>query len=309
MTRSRLRLLSVLLASVPLALPSVVAVLAASPPPARPVRTADIDAALGAQGTWNDAEQVYKVSFPRADVPVAVDGFTLPPFLGLTSWVAFKSAGGRKAMMMGDLVLFQDEVNPAIDALLAHGAEVTALHNHFFYDEPRVFFMHVGGTGTERDLAGAARAALDAARQARQARSAPPAALGHAPPPKSDLDGAALAGILGTQGTSKDGMFKAVFGRKVTHGPVQASADMGVNTWAAFAGSPGDAVVDGDFAMREGELQGVLRALRQGGIDIVAIHQHMTHEEPRLIFLHYWGRGAAKGLAQTVKKGLEQLAP
>jgi len=212
-------------------------------------------------------------------------------------------------MMMGDLVLFQDEVSPAMDAVLAHGAEVTALHNHFFYDDPRAFFMHVGGTGAAPDLARAVRAANDAVHAVREARPSPATSSGRTAPPKSSLDGSALAKILGAQGTSRDGMFKAVFGRTVRHGKVQAAADMGVNTWAAFAGSPDDAVVDGDFAVREGELQTVLKTLRKGAIDIVAIHHHMTHEEPRLIFLHYWGRGEAKRLAETVKRALDQLAP
>jgi hypothetical protein len=276
----------------------------AAAPPAPALRTADIDQALGATGAWNETEHVYKVSFPRTDVAVEVDGVALPPFMGLTSWVAFKDAGGGKSMMMGDLVLFQDEVGPVMDAILGHGAEVTALHNHFFYDEPRVFFMHVGGMGSAADLARAVRAANDAVRGVRDARSAPRRSSGRAAPPKGVLDDAALAGVLGVQGQSKDGMFKAVFGRKARHGQVEVGADMGVNTWAAFAGSPDDAVVDGDFAVREEELQPVLRTLRKGGIDIVAIHHHMTHEEPRMIFLHYWGRGEAKRLAGTVKQAL-----
>jgi hypothetical protein len=287
---------------------AVVALLALSGPAAVPpvpsLATADIDRALGATGVWNDREQVYRVSFPRADVAVGVDGFTLPPFMGLTSWVAFKGAGGGKTMMMGDLVLFQDEVNPAMDALLTRGAEVTALHNHFFYDDPRVFFMHVGGTGAADDLARAVRAAEDAVRAVREARKTPSSSSGRPAPPKSALDGAALAAVLGVQGQFRDGMFKAVFGRTARHGNVEVGADMGINTWAAFTGSPDDAVVDGDFAVREGELQGVLKTLRKDGIDIVAIHHHMTHEEPRLIFLHYWGRGPARRLAETVRRGL-----
>ncbi len=283
--------------------------LAAAPPAIPKPATADIDRVLDATGTWNDREQVYRVAFPRIDVPVNVDGFALPPFLGLTTWVAFKGTGAGTSMMMGDLVVFQDEVNPAMDALLARGAEVTALHNHFFYDDPRVFFMHVGGTGATIELAGAVRAALDAVHKVRLARPAPSGASGRPAIPKSALDAAALTAALGVPGQFKDGMFKAVFGRKARHGEVEIGADMGINTWAAFAGSPDDAIVDGDFAVREGELQRVLGTLRKGGIEIVAIHQHMTHEEPRLIFLHYWGRGEARRLAGTVKQALDGLAP
>jgi hypothetical protein len=283
------------------------------PPPAPwaavPLPNADIDRILGATGSWNDKEQVYRVSFPRSDVAVSVDGFPLPPFLGLTSWVAFKATGEGKTMMMGDLVLFQDEVGPAMDALFLRGAEVTALHNHFVYDEPRVLFMHVGGSGAAGELAGAERAALDAVRSVRRAHPDPPATSGRTAPPKNTLDAASLAAVLGVPGQSKDGMFKAVFGRKARHGDVEVGSDMGINTWAAFAGSPDDAMVDGDFAVREGELQPVLQTLRRGGIDIVAIHQHMTHEDPRLIFLHYWGRGKAKRLAATVHQALDHLVP
>jgi len=281
----------------------------APPTPPRPAAAADVDRLLEASGTWNATEQVYRVALPRSDVPVHVDGIPLPPFLGLTSWVAFKWTGTGTSMMMGDLVVFQDEVNPAMDALLARGAEVTALHNHFFYDDPRVFFMHVGGTGSSLDLAGAVRAALDAVRKARQARPVPSATSGRPSPPKSALDAAALSAVLGVQGQSKDGMFKAVFGRKARHGDMEIGADMGINTWAAFSGGADDAIVDGDFAVREGELQQVLRTLRKGGVDIVAIHQHMTLEEPRLIFLHYWGRGEARRLAGTVRQALDGLAP
>ncbi len=297
----------------PIVPPAAVAVLAlwglAAAPLVPTLPTAGIDRALGAAGAWNDQEQVYKVSFPRTDVAVSVDGVTLPPFMGLTSWVAFKSAGGANAMMMGDLVLFQDEISPAMDALLARGAEVTALHNHFLYDDPRVFFMHVGGTGAADDLARAIRAANDAVRVVRDTRKVPPTASGRAALQKSALDGGTLAAILGVKGQSKDGMFKAVFGRTARHGGVEAGAEMGVNTWAAFTGGPDDSVVDGDFAMKEGELQGVLKTLRKGGIEIVAIHQHMTHEEPRMIFLHYWGRGPARRLAETVRRALDILSP
>jgi uncharacterized protein DUF1259 len=287
---------------------------AAPPAPAAPSAlvaslTVEIDRVLGATGTWNEKEEVYKVTFPRSDVAVRVDGLPLPPFLGLTSWVAFKDAGGGTSMMMGDLVLFQDEVSPVMDALLGRGAEVTALHNHFFYDDPRVFFMHVGGTGKAGDLAGAVRAALDTTRKTREARPAPPAVSGRPAPPKSALDAAALDAALGTHGQSKDGMYKAVFGRKARHGGVDVGADMGINTWAAFAGTATEAVVDGDFAVREAELQTVLKTLRKGGVDIVAIHQHMTGEEPRLIFLHYWARGEATRLASTVKQALTALEP
>src|SRR5207247_2026287 len=209
----------------------------AGPAPAArpgPFPTEEIVRILGAAGTWNQAERVYKVPFPRTDVPVSVDGWPLPPFMGLTSWVAFESAGGAQVMMMGDLVLFQDEVQDALGALLDTGAEVTALHNHFMFDDPRVFFMHVGGTGAPEKLAAAVQAAFEVVRARRAAQREPPAASGRRPVPKSALDGAGLAAALGVPGQSRDGMFKAVFGRKARHGGAEIGAEMGLNTWAGF---------------------------------------------------------------------------
>lgn len=268
--------------------------------------TGRLDRILGTPGTWNQAEQVYKVAVPRTDVPVMVDGWRLPPFMGLSSWVAFQGTGER-ATMMGDLALFEDEVNPVLSALLDGGAEVTALHNHFFHDQPNLFFMHVGGQGDPATLGGAVRRALDLIRGIRARRKDPVDRQGRTPPPaKSDLDATALARILGVPGQTQDGMFKAVFGRTARHGGMPISSQMGVNTWAAFAGSDEQAVVDGDFAMRESELQGVLKGLRRASIAVVAIHHHMTGEEPRILFLHYWGVGRTEDLARGLKAALEQ---
>jgi hypothetical protein len=249
-----------------------------------------------------------KVSFPRDDVTVDVDGWAkMPPFMGLTSWAAF--VPGQKAdveaMVMGDIVLFEDEVSPAMSAALDGGLEVTALHNHFFFDKPHVLFMHIGGEGSVDKLAQAVRATLDAARGVRKKAPRPASAFGPPPPAPSKIDGAALDTIFETKGTSKDGMYKATFGRK-THADCGCTIGkaMGVNTWAAFAGTNDNAVVDGDFAVAENELQLVLKALRGAGVNVVAIHSHMTNENPRILFLHYWGRGRAADLARVVKQAL-----
>jgi hypothetical protein len=202
---------------------------------------------------------------------------------------------------MGDLTLSEDEVNPAMSAALEGGLEVTALHNHFFYDHPKFFFMHIGGAGTTERLATGVRKALDAVKAA----GTPGGFGGPAVPASSALDPAPLERILGASGQVKDGMVKFVVGRKTTMHGAEVGAVMGVNTWAAFAGAPQAAVVDGDFAMREDELQGVLKALRGAGINIVAIHNHMTHEEPRIVFLHFWGRGGAEVLARGIKAALD----
>ncbi|MBI3827907.1 MAG: DUF1259 domain-containing protein [Planctomycetes bacterium] len=275
-----------------------------------PFDTAKLEEATGLKGAWNEQEGVFKVMAPRTDIKVNVDRWAMPPFMGLTSWAAFTKGGKVEAMVMGDLVLFQDEVNAVMSAALDNGLSVTALHNHFFYDEPRVFFMHIAGEGEAITLAQGLRKTLDAIKQVRTDH---PALAAHfespALPEKSTVTAATLEAALGGKVMSKDGMAKAVFGRKVRmECGCEAGKEMGVNTWAAFAGSDDDAVVDGDFAVHEDELQPVLKALRKAGVNIVAIHHHMTGETPRTLFLHYWGRGKAEDLAKAVKTALDLLA-
>src|SRR5215831_983485 len=262
---------------------------------------AKIDNLTGLKGKLIEKEGVYKVTFPRNDVKVVVDGWTMPPFMGLGTWAAF-TATQNGAMVMGDTVLFEDEVNAAMSTALDNGLNVTALHNHFFFDRPKVYFMHIEGEGTVDKLAGAVRKVYDAAKQVRTANPTPKESFGAAPlPGKSSITAPPLNEIFGAQGESKDGMAKFAFGRPATMHGVNIGKDMGVNTWAAFAGTDDNAIVDGDFVVTEDELQPTLRALLKEKINIVAIHQHMTHEQPRMMFFHYWGRGPAKDLAQAIK--------
>jgi hypothetical protein len=268
--------------------------------------TARIEEITSLQGTLIEREGVFKVTSPRTDVKVAVDGWTMPPFMGLTSWAAFHAGADGRTLVMGDLVLFQDEVNPVLSELLDAGLEVTALHNHFFYDEPKVYFMHIGGEGSSEALAAGVRRALDRVREIRGRSPAPAAGFGAAPLPLAGaITGQPIEDVLGVKGQTSGGMFKVVIGRTVTHGGHQVAKEMGVNTWAAFAGSDDDAVVAGDFAMLEEELRAVLEALRGAGMNIVAIHHHMTGETPRMLFLHYWGRGPAAALARGLKAALD----
>jgi hypothetical protein len=275
--------------------------------------TARIDELTGLKGKFNQKEGVYKVTFPRSDVKVVVDGWTMPPFMGLGTWAAFTPIKDG-AMVMGDTVLFEDEVNAAMSAALDNGLSVTALHNHFFFDHPKVYFMHIDGEGAVDKLAGAVRKVYDAAKQIRAANPNPKDSFGAARlPEKSSITAAPLNEIFGAQGESKDGMVKFTFGRPAKMHGMNIDKDMGVNTWAAFAGSDDNAIVDGDFAVTEDELQPVLKSLLKDKINIVAIHQHMTHEEPRMIFFHYWGRGRAKDLAEALKNaslvaGLQEVS-
>jgi uncharacterized protein DUF1259 len=275
--------------------------------------TAKIDQITGLKGKMNEKEGVYKVTFPRNDVKVAVDGWTMPPFMGLGTWAAF-TATKDGAMVMGDTVLFEDEVNAAMSVALDNGLSVTALHNHFFFDHPKVYFMHIEGEGAVDKLAGAVRKVYDAAKQIRAASPNPKDSFGAASlPEKSSITAAPLNEIFGAQGESKDGLVKFTFGRPATMHDVKIDNAMGVNTWAAFAGSDDNAVVDGDFAVTEDELQPTVRSLLKEKVNVVAIHQHMTHEQPRMMFFHYWGRGRAKDLAQAIKgaflvAGLQEVA-
>lgn len=262
-----------------------------------------IDQITGLKGKLNAEEAVYKVSSPRTDVRVSVDNWQIPPFMGLTSWAAFSPGKEKNAMIMGDLVLMQDEVNPVMSAAFEIGLEITALHNHFFFDEPKVYFMHIGGEGSVEDLAKGVRTALDKVKEIRASNPNPPRSFDAKQlPAQNSISADSLSSLLNVKGEAKDGMFKAVFGRTVKmECGCEVGKEMGVNTWAAFAGSDDNAVVDGDFAVLENELQPVLKSLRKSGINIVAIHHHMSGEQPRMLFLHYWGRGKASDLANAIK--------
>ncbi|RQT23674.1 DUF1259 domain-containing protein [Burkholderia cepacia] len=270
--------------------------------------TAQIEQITGLKGTYSAKENVFKISKPRNDVKVQVDDWTVPPFMGLTSWAAFTPGHHGQTMMMGDTVLFEDEVNPAMSAALNAGLEVTALHNHFFFDRPRVYFMHIGGSGDPVKLAEGVKQVYDKITEIRAAHPVPEGVFPGRIAEQSAITAAPLEAIFGSKGQTNNGMFKVVIGKPSSMHGVRIGNEMGVNTWAAFAGSDDEAVVDGDFAMRESELQTVLKSMRASGINIVAIHQHMSGESPRIMFLHYWGKGKAVDLAKGVKGALDAQA-
>ncbi len=268
-----------------------------------------IDKVFGAAGTYTAAEDTHRLTFPRADAKVTVDGTALHPFMGLTSWAGFTSGPGNAVMVMGDLVLLEDEVNSTMSVALDNGLEVTGLHNHFFFDNPRVMFMHIGGAGTAESLAAAVRKTMDAAKLIRRVSPEPTRQFAGPPvPPVSSIDSGGLNGILRTVGQVNGGMYKATFGRTVSMHGRPAGNQMGVNTWAAFFGSMGQAFVDGDFACLRHELQTVLKGLRGRGINVVAIHNHMVGEDPPLVFLHYWGKGRAAELAVALRAVMDDQA-
>jgi hypothetical protein len=270
--------------------------------------TAKIEQIIGVKGTMIADENVFKVNKARNDVKVEVDGWPMPPFMGLGSWAAF-TPSAHGAMVMGDTVLFEDEVNPVMSVALDSGLEVTALHNHFFFDQPKVYFMHIGGMGDEAKLAEGVKNVWDKIAQIRAANPLPLKSFG-APNigAENAITPAPLEAVLGVKGQSAQGMFKAVIGRPASMHGTPVGKEMGINTWASFGGRDAEAVIDGDFAMTENELQTVLKAMRKEGINIVAIHQHMAGERPRMLFLHYWGKGEASQLAQAFRHVLDAQA-
>jgi hypothetical protein len=262
-----------------------------------------IAVASGAKTTVTP-DGVVRIGWPRSDVKVQVDGVQMQPFAGLGSWAAFTEAP-HGAMVMGDTVVFQDEVTPAMDAAFANRLEVTALHNHFFYDEPKVYFMHIGGTGEPEKLASGVKAVWDAIKKIRAAEPNPGSAFAGFSPEYGDFPADTIEEVLGQKAQVQNGVAKITIGRDgVMHG-VKVGASMGLTTWAAFTGGSKHAVVDGDFIMTADEVQPVLRALRKADIHIVALHNHMIGEQPAFYFTHFWGKGPALELARGLRSALD----
>lgn len=257
---------------------------------------------IGREGTAQDGQ--YKITVPQNDLDASVDGFEIIPPMGMGSWVVFTPAA-EGAVVMGDVVVLEDEIGPVQRVLLEHGFTVTGLHNHFVREEPRVMYMHVGATGSEEDLARGVKAVFD---KVAELRGGDPAAA-QAQTVRNTLDTDEIARILGHEGEMSRGVYKVTLGRPDVslraHG-VPVTTFMGFNTWAAWQGTPERAAVAGDFAMLEDEVAPVIDALVENEIEVVAVHNHMVHEEPRIFFLHYWGVGPAEQLARGLKAALDQ---
>jgi len=218
----------------------------------------EIEQLAGAKGTLDEKEGVFKVSMPRTDLQVTAAGVKIPPAMGLTSWAAFEGAP-QHTTVMGDLVLTQEQVNPVMSVALDNGLDVTALHNHFFWESPRVMFMHIGGMGDEKVLASAVGKVFAKIKETSGGGEAPSAQVDTT---QTSIDATRIDAILGVKGKVDGGIYKTTMGRTTRMHGAEAGNAMRVNTWAAFAGSDGNAVVDGDFAMMESELQPVLTAAR-----------------------------------------------
>lgn len=263
---------------------------------------ATIEQVTGMQGTENSGE--YKLTVPQNDLSITVDGFRIIPPMGMGSWAAFTPASDG-AVLMGDVVVLGNEIAPVQKTLMEHGLKATGIHNHFMRDEPSVMYMHIGGSGAEEDLARGVKAVFD---RISELRGADPSAA-EADEVENTLDTNLIADILGHEGEMNRGVYRITIGRPDVdlraHG-ISISTFMGFNTWAAWQGKPENAAVAGDFAMLADEVEPVINALIENDIEVVALHNHMIHDEPRIFFLHYWGTGSAEELAQGLKAALDQ---
>jgi hypothetical protein len=271
--------------------------------PAHGLDAGKIGEASGAKAT-TAPDGVVRIAWGRTDVKVKIDGVPYPPPAGLGSWAAFK-ATPHGAMLMGDTVVFQDEVGPAMDAAFANGLEVTALHNHFFFDEPKVYFMHIGGQGEPEKLAKGVKEVWDAIKKVRAAAPQPATSFPGDVPNVDKVTAGPIEKILGHKADVTGGVVKITIAREGSMHGTKVAGSMGLTTWAAFTGSDERTVVAGDFIMTANEVQPVLRALRRGGLHVVALHNHMTGEQPAYFFTHFWGKGAPQTLAEGLKTALQ----
>lgn len=264
--------------------------------------TSAIEKITGIKGKVNKGE--YKITIPQNDLDVEVDGFRIIPPMGLGTWIAF-SPSKEGAMIMGDIILTENDLKPVQQEVIRQGLTISAIHNHFVRNHPNVVYMHIGGSGKTEDMARKAKAVLD---KVAESRGHNPAS-GSVPDVPYSLDTKKLDDIVGAKGEMSKGVYKYTIGRPdislKEHG-VTVSTYLGFNTWAAFQGTPDHAAVAGDFTMLEDEVAPVIKALVENGIEVVAVHNHMVHEQPRIFFLHYWGVGNAEQLAKGLKIALDQ---
>lgn len=270
----------------------------------KPIDTAAIESIIGIKGKFNNGE--YKITIPQNDLDVKVDGFKIIPAMGLSTWVAFTPAK-EGVMVMGDIVVTETDLGRVQQEIIRQGLTITAIHNHFVRNHPNIMYMHVGGSGSTEAIATKTKAVLD---KVRETRGGDPAkGMASHESVQNTLDTKRLDEILGYKAEMSKGVYKYTIGRPDVHlkeHGVTVSTFLGFNTWAAWQGTPEKAAVGGDFAMLENEVELVVKALIENGIEVVALHNHMVHEQPRIFFLHYWGVGNAEQLAKALRSALDQ---
>jgi hypothetical protein len=266
--------------------------------------TLTIEKVMGMKGKSSNGE--YKISIPQNDLSIEVDGFKIIPAMGLGTWIDF-APSPNGAMIMGDLVVTETDLKPVQQEIIRQGLTTTAVHNHFVRNHPNVMYMHVGGSGPLEQVAQKAKAVLDKIKEVRGGDPAKGTASNESV--QNTLDTKRLDEILGYKAEMNKGVYKYTIGRPDVdlreHG-IKVTTFMGFNTWAAFQGTPEKAAVAGDFTMLENEVEPVIKALVENGLEVVAVHNHMVHEQPRIFFLHYWGVGNAEQLAKGLRSALDQ---
>lgn len=268
----------------------------------QPLDTATIEKIIGVKGKSNKGE--YKITIPQNDLNVEVDGFKIIPPMGLGTWIAFTPSKDG-AMIMGDIVLVETDLKPVQQEVIRQGLTITAIHNHFIRNHPNIIYMHIGGSGKPEDISKKAKAVLD---KVAESRGHNPAAAS-VPDVRYSIDSKKLDAILGYTGEMSKGVYKYTIGRpdvKLKEHGVTVTTFLGFNTWAAFQGTADHAAVCGDFAMLADEVAPVTKALVENGIEVVAVHNHMVHEQPKIFFLHYWGVGNAEQLAKGLRAALDK---
>ena len=266
--------------------------------------TTAIEKITGIKGKSNNGE--YKITVPQNDLNIEVDGFKIIPAMGLGTWIAFTPTKDG-TMIMGDIILTETDLKPVQQEVIKQGLTITAIHNHFVRNHPNVVYMHIGGSGKTEMMALEAKAVLDKVKEVRGGD--PSKGMASSEPVTNTLDTKKLDEILGYKAEMTKGVYKYTIGRpdvKLKEHGTTVTTFLGFNTWAAFQGTPDHAAVAGDFTMLEDEVAAVIKALVENGIEVVAVHNHMVHEQPRIFFLHYWGVGNAEQLAKGLKAALDQ---
>ena len=257
---------------------------------------------LGMDGKEKDGQ--FKITVPQNDLNVMVDGFKIIPPMGLGSWVAFATTS-EQIMIMGDIVVTEKDLKPVQQEVIKQGLTITAIHNHFVRNEPDVIYMHIGGMGDEKELAKSVKAVFNKVTEIRGANPA----NADISTVENTLNTTMIDSILGFSGTMNNGVYKITIGRPDVdlkeHG-APVSTFLGFNTWASWQGTPEKAAVAGDFTMLADEVAPVIKTLIENDIEVVALHNHMVHENPRIFFLHYWGVGPAEKLVNGLKAALDE---